>query len=136
MHRFVMKGIMLMLVGFLAACSQSTDSVTAHTKSYVFKAKNDFDPNYTTQISGTIQLMKPVFKAFHDEGIKDRQAGMTREQALLKMENFKKEKSAEKMESQQIFINSSYASSLSDKQRKVFISEAMGAYLDGFDGRR
>ncbi|MBM7345136.1 Exc2 family lipoprotein [Pantoea coffeiphila] len=135
MRRYVLKGVMLMLVGSLAACSQSTDSVTAHTKSYVFKAKNDFDPNYTTQISGTIQLMKPVFKTFYDDGVKDRQAGMTREQALLKAENFRKEKSSEKMESQHTFINSSYTSSLSDKQRALFINEAMGTYLDGFDGR-
>lgn len=135
MRRFVLKGFMLMLVGSLAACSQSTDSVTAHTKSYVFKAKNDFDPNYTTQISGTIQLMKPVFKTFYDDGVKDRQAGMTREQALLKAENFRKEKSSEKMVSQHTFINSSYTSSLSDKQRALFINEAMGTYLDGFDGR-
>lgn len=135
MRRYVVKGIMLMVVGALAACSQSTDSVTAHTKSYVFKGKNDFDPNYTTQIADTIQLMKPIFKAFHDDGIKDRQAGMTRDVALQKIDSFKKEKASEKMESQHTFINSSYASSLSDKQRKLFINEAMGAYLDGFDGR-
>ncbi|ROR10001.1 Exc2 family lipoprotein [Erwinia sp. JUb26] len=135
MRRFVLKGFMLMLVGSLAACSQCTDSVTAHTKSYVFKSKSDFDPNYTTQISGTIQLMKPVFKAYHDDGIKDRQAGISREVALQKVDNFKKEKASEKMESQHTFINSSYASTLSDKQRALFINEAMGAYLDGFDGR-
>lgn len=135
MRHFAMKGVMLLVVGSLAACSQTTDSVTAHTKSYVFKAKNDFDPNYTTQISDTIQLMKPVFKAFHDDGIKDRQAGMSREVALQKVDNYKKEKASEKMESQHTFINSSYASLLSDKQRTLFINEAMGAYLDGFDGR-
>ncbi|MFG1175562.1 Exc2 family lipoprotein [Erwiniaceae bacterium CAU 1747] len=135
MRRYVVKGIMLVLAGSLVACSQPTDSVTAHTKSYVFKAKDDFDPNFATQISDTIKMMEPVFKVFHDEGIQDRQAGMTREQAQQKAANYKNAKINEDAEVQKLFINRSYSSTLTKKQQQLFLNEAMATYLDGFEGR-
>lgn len=135
MRTRVVKGILLMVIGTLVGCTQSADSVTTHTRSYVFKSKDDFSPNFTTQISNTIQLMKPVFQEYYQDGQKDRQAGMSREQALVKVDTFKKEAASKEMASQQTFVNQTTNGTLDKKRQLLFINEAMGAYLDGFDGR-
>lgn len=57
--------------------------VDTHTKSHILNRKM-----ILTQMSNTTQMMKPVFAPFYQEGQKDCQSGMTREQAKLKADNF------------------------------------------------
>lgn len=135
MRQTVFPALLLVALAGVAGCQQHISSDRAHAKSYVFKAKDDFDPNFSTQISSTIAMMTPVFAQYYQQGKEDRQSGLTRAQALQKADAFKKELGGKAMESHNTFVNRTYVSTLSEKKQRLFLSEAAGAYLDGFDGK-
>lgn len=51
----------LLLLTQVTGCSHLTSVAESHAKTYVFHTRDDFDPNYKTNIADTIRLMPPFF---------------------------------------------------------------------------
>ncbi|WP_455815197.1 Exc2 family lipoprotein [Pseudomonas graminis] len=135
MSRLVTVGLTLALTGILSGCNNPVSSPQAHAKSYVFKAKDDFDPNFTTQVANTIKLMTPVFAQFYEQGKQDRKAGLSQHEAEKKATAMYQDQQLNNLVTNETFISHTTSTPADKKRNKIFIREASGAYLDGFNGR-
>lgn len=132
-----MKGKCLHVTGLaclilLSACTPQT-SAERHARSYIYKAKDDFDPHFRTDISRSVKLMAPVFEGFYQEGKKDRAAGMSLADAKTKTTELVNNESHSNSERYHIFMGKSYSMGSDAKKEKLLIKECIDAYWDGFN---
>ncbi len=135
MPRTLIAMIVSSVFPLLTGCNNHLPSPQAHAKSYVFKTKKDFDPNFYTKTSDTIKAMTPVFAQFYDMGAKDRQAGVGRSEAEKKAAAMYHDEALNRLQKQETFVNQTITSPAGKRRVHIFITEASGAYLDGFAGR-
>lgn len=135
MPRSLIVILVASLFPLLTGCNNHIPSPQAHAKSYVFKTKKDSDPNFYTKTSDTIKAMTPVFAQFYDMGKQDRQAGMSHSEAAEKAAAMYHDEALNKLETQETFVNQTTTSPAGKRRIHIFITEASGAYLDGFNGR-
>ena len=53
-------------------------------KHYVYQTRDDFDPQFRTDVNGSIKNAVPMFEQFYQLGKKDRAAGVARSEAQKK----------------------------------------------------
>lgn len=117
------------------ACTPNT-SVERHAQQYVHAADDGFNPNFYVNKADSTRLMVPFFRQFHEMGIKDRAAGVSREEMQLRLSQFRSEDFLKSIQSKETFAGRTYDDS-SIPSPKVL--EAMGdaisaTYMDGYDG--
>lgn len=74
----------------VTACSPKT-SAERHARQYVYAADDGVNPNFYVKKADSIRMMVPFFRQFHNEGVKDRVAGMSREEAQHRAGQFRRE---------------------------------------------
>ena len=140
LHRLPFLSVALLSSSLvLTACSQHKISAERHARQYVNIVTDDFDPNFYTNKTDTTRMMVPFFTYFYEAGAEDRISGVSRQQALLQVKEFRSEEFLKSIKSEEIFAGRSYTSSSSQKSEKQL--KAMGdaiteTYMDGYEGRK
>lgn len=124
----------------LTACTPET-SAERHARQYVYAADDGFDPNFRIQKADSTRMMVPFFRQFRDMGVKDRVAGLSREDALKRAAQFRDREFLASVQSgiqsQEKFAGRVYndSSTPSAEVLKALGEAIAGTYLDGYDGR-
>ncbi|GAA0365630.1 hypothetical protein GCM10009132_13130 [Serratia ureilytica] len=134
MKRLKSAALLLPLLA-LSACTHHLSSAELHAKHYIYQTRDDFDPQFRTDVNGSIKNAVPMFEQFYQLGKKDRAAGVVRSEAQKKADYLASPEFQQNMEHKTIFINRTYSSADNPKRRQVFSQEAVGAYWDGYEGR-
>ncbi len=134
MKRLKSAALLLPLLA-LSACTHHLRSAEQHAKHYVYQTRDDFDPQFRTDVNGSIKNAVPMFEQFYQLGKKDRAAGVARSEAQKKADYLASTEFQQNMEHKTIFINRAYSSADNPKRRQVLSQEAVGAYWDGYEGR-
>lgn len=119
----------------VTACSPKT-SAERHARQYVYAADDGFNPNFYVKKADSIRMMVPFFRQFHDEGVKDRVAGMSREEAQHRAGQFRREEFLKSIQSEEKFAGRTYTDSRtpSPKELKAMGDAISAAYMDGYGG--
>ncbi|CVA82491.1 Uncharacterised protein [Serratia marcescens] len=80
MKRLKSAALLLPLLA-LSACTHHLSSAERHAKHYVYQTRDDFDPQFRTDVNGSIKNAVPMFEQFYQQGKKDRAAGVARSEA-------------------------------------------------------
>lgn len=123
---------LLIVVG----CTSSMTSAERNAKKFTYATNDDFDPNFSTNISQSIKLSTPFFKNFWQQGKQDREKGFSKEEANKRVMYFSSDEFFDSFKNRSIFAGKSYdAGAPSIKARKAMSEAVSGAYLDGYEGR-
>ncbi|PHM65521.1 hypothetical protein Xsto_01878 [Xenorhabdus stockiae] len=121
----------------MSGCAQPKTSAERNAKHFVYASNDDFDPNFRTKIYDSIELSVPFFEQFWQLGKKDREAGVSPEEAQQRVIYLKGDEFMNSIRRTSHFEGRVYESSEgpSIKWRKA-MSEAISAtYMDGYEGR-
>lgn len=120
----------------LAGCNTPTTSAERHAKHFTYAADDGFDPNFVTRKHESVKLSVPFFKQFWEEGKKDRENKLSREEANKRAIYFSSDAFFNSFKNRSIFAGKEYnAEKTSPKWRKAMSDAAAGAYMDGYEGR-
>lgn len=120
----------------LAGCNTPTTSAERHAKHFTYAADDGFDPNFVTRKHESVKLSIPFFKQFWEQGQKDREKGITREEANKRIQYFYSDDFFNSFKNYSVFAGKDYNSEKSSpKWRKTMSEETSGAYMDGYEGR-
>ncbi|CAI1064844.1 Uncharacterised protein [Serratia rubidaea] len=127
---------MLIAALMTSACAPKT-SVERHARQYVYAADEGFDPHFRIKKSDSARLMVPFFQQFREMGIKDRAAGVSRDEAMKRVSLFRSEDFLTSIQGKTTFAGRTYNDdrNLSPKERKAMGDAIEGTYLDGYEGR-
>lgn len=117
------------------ACTPKT-SAERYARQYVYAADDGFDPNFYVKKADSIRMMVPFFRQFHDMGIKDRAAGVSREEAQQRVSQFRSEEFLKSIQSEEKFAGRTYndSSTPTPKELKVMGDAISATYMDGYEG--
>ncbi|PHM50238.1 hypothetical protein Xmir_00415 [Xenorhabdus miraniensis] len=125
----------LIVSSLMVGCSQPKSSAERNAKHFIYASNDDFDPNFQTQIYDSIQLSVPYFEQFWQLGKKDREAGVTPEDAQQRVSYFSSDEFLNSLQRKSWFAGKVYNETASPKWLKA-MSEAISAtYTDGYEGR-
>lgn len=135
-HSIRKTAILLTCLLTLAGCNAPTTSAERHAKHFTYAADDGFDPNFVTRKHESVKLSVPFFKQFWEEGKKDRENKVPREEANKRVIYFSSDEFINLIKKRTIFAGKAYnAETPSPKWRKAMSEAASGAYKDGFEGR-
>ncbi len=119
------------------ACTPKT-SAERHARQYVYAADDGFNPNFYVKKADSIRMMVPFFRQFQEMGAKDRVAGVSREEALQRVSQFRSEEFLKSIRSEEKFAGRTYtdSSTPSPKELKVMGDAISATYMDGYEGRK
>ncbi len=119
------------------ACTPKT-SAERHARQYVYAADDGFNPNFYVKKADSIRMMVPFFRQFQEMGAKDRAAGVSREEALQRVSQFRSEEFLKSIRSEEKFAGRTYtdSSTPSPKELKVMGDAISATYMDGYEGRK
>lgn len=122
----------------LTACSQPKISAERHANQYINAVTDDFDPNFYTNKINSTRMMVPFFTYFYEAGTEDRISGVSRQQALLQVKEFRNEEFLKSIKSEETFAGRTYINSnqKSAKQLKAMGDAIAETYMDGYEGRK
>ncbi|WP_447873904.1 Exc2 family lipoprotein [Serratia fonticola] len=130
------RSIPLLAALLLCACTASQSSVERHARHATYQLANaHFDPNTQTNISKSAKTAIPFFEQFYQTGKKDRQDGLTREQAQQRVNEFRNPDFLPESEQKVTMYNQSYTADSPKKQREILLENAIATYWDGYDGK-
>lgn len=117
------------------ACTPDT-SAERHARQYVHAADDGFNPNFYVNKADSTRLMVPFFRQFHEMGIKDRAAGVSREEMQQRVSQFHSAEFLKSIQSEEKFAGRTYndSSTPSPKVLKAMGEAISAAYIDGYDG--
>lgn len=84
------------------ACTPKT-SAERHARQYVYAADDGFNPNFYVKKADSTRMMVPFFRQFHDMGVRDRAAGVSREEAQQRVSQFRSEEFLKSIQSEEEF---------------------------------
>lgn len=120
----------------IAGCTSSMTSAERNAKKFTYASNDDFDPNFSTNISQSIKLSVPFFEQFWLQGKQDRKNGISREEVNKRLVYFSSDEFFKSFKNRSIFAGKSYnAETPSAKGRKAMSDAVSGAYMDGYEGR-
>lgn len=131
----ILKSAMLLPLLALGACANHAGSAEQHARHYVYQTRDDFDPQFRTDVNSSIKNAIPMFEQFYLLGKKDRAAGVARGEAQKKADYLASPEFQQGMERKNVFINHTYSSTANAKYKQVLSQEAVGAFWDGYEGR-
>lgn len=133
----VMLCTMLAAMLMTTACTPKT-SAERHARQYVYAADDGFNPNFYVKKADSIRMMVPFFRQFQEMGAKDRAAGVSREEALQRVSQFRSEEFLKSIRSEEKFAGRTYtdSSTPSPKELKVMGDAISATYMDGYEGRK
>lgn len=130
------RSITLLATLLLCACTASQSSVERHARHATYQLANaHFDPNTQTNISKSAKTAIPFFEQFYQAGKKDRQDGLTREQAQQRVNGFRSPDFLPESEQKAMMFNQSYTADSPKKQREILLENAIATYWDGYEGK-
>lgn len=117
------------------ACTPKT-SAERHARQYVYAADDGFNPNFYVKKADSTRMMVPFFRQFHDMGVKDRAAGVSREEAQQRVSQFRSEEFLKSIQSEEKFAGRTYndSSTPTPKELKVMGDAISATYMDGYEG--
>lgn len=117
------------------ACTPKT-SAERHARQYVYAADDGFNPNFYVKKADSTRMMVPFFRQFHDMGVKDRAAGVSREEAQQRVSQFRSEEFLKSIKSEEKFAGRTYndSSTPTPKELKVMGDAISATYMDGYEG--
>lgn len=128
--------VLLACLFILAGCKAPTTSAERHAKHFTYAADDGFDPHFATRKHDSITLSVPFFKQFWEEGKKDREKGITQEEANKRAQYFYSDDFFTSFKNYSVFAGKEYnVTNTSLKWRKAMSEETSGAYMDGYEGR-
>ncbi|SUI85998.1 Uncharacterised protein [Serratia marcescens] len=74
MKRLKSAALLLPLLA-LSACTHHLSSAEQHAKHYVYQTRDDFDPQFRTDVNGSIKNAVPMFEQFLPAGEKGSRGG-------------------------------------------------------------
>ncbi|PHM33189.1 Exc2 family lipoprotein [Xenorhabdus innexi] len=118
-------------------CSQPKTSAERNAKHFVYASNDDFDPNFRTQIYDSITLSVPLFEQFWQMGKKDKESGVTPEEAQERVLYLKSDEFLNSIQRTSHFAGKAYknSKSVSPKWRKAMSEGISATYMDGYEGR-
>jgi hypothetical protein len=116
------------------ACTPKT-SVERHARQYVYAADDGFDPNFRIKKADSARLIEPFFQQFRDMGVKDKAAGVSREDALARSARFTSSAFLKSIQGKTAFAGKTYDDSQPPKALKAMGNAISATYLDGYEGR-
>lgn len=122
-------------LALLAGCTHSPSSAERHAKQFVYKADDNFSPNFQTNKQESVRLAVPFFAQFYDQGKKDRAGGFTPAQARERVAYLQSDEFIASINTSSMFAGQSYQATHSEKWGQLMKEEASAAYLDGYEGR-
>ncbi|MEE4483187.1 Exc2 family lipoprotein [Serratia ficaria] len=131
----ILKSAILLPLLALGACANHAGSAEQHARHYVYQTRDDFDPQFRTDVNSSIKNAIPMFEQFYQLGKKDRAAGVARGEAQKKADYLASPEFQQGMERKSVFINHTYSSTANAKYKQVLSQEAVGAFWDGYEGR-
>lgn len=130
------RSLPLLVTLLLCACTTSQSSVEKHARRSTFQlADAHFGPDTRTDISKSTKAAIPFFEQFYQLGKKDRQNGLTREQAQQRVDGFRNPDFLPESEQKATMFNQSYTADSPKKQREILLENAIATYWDGYDGK-
>ncbi|CDZ86602.1 hypothetical protein BN1086_04944 [Citrobacter koseri] len=119
----------------LTACTPKT-SAERHARQYVYAADDGFNPNFYVKKADSTRMMVPFFRQFHDMGVKDRAAGVSREETQQRVSQFRSEEFLKSIQSEEEFAGRTYndSSTPSPKELKAMGDAISATYMDGYEG--
>lgn len=130
------RSLPLLVTLLLCACTSSQSSVEKHARRSTFQlADAHFGPDTRTDISKSTKAAIPFFEQFYQAGKKDRQNGLTREQAQQRVNEFRDPDFLPESEQKATMLNQSYTADSPKKQREILLENAIATYWDGYDGK-
>lgn len=128
--------VLLICLFTLAGCNTPTTSAERHAKHFTYAADDGFDPNFVTRKHESVKLSVPFFKQFWEEGKKDRENKVPREEANKRVIYFSSDEFFNSFKNYSVFAGKEYnAETPSPKWRKAMSDAVSGAYMDGYEGR-
>lgn len=130
------RSIPLLATLLLGACAGQPSSVEKHARHATFQlADAHFGPDTRTDISKSTKAAIPFFEQFYQLGKKDRQDGLTREQAQQRVNEFRNPDFLPESEQKNTVHNQTYTADSPKKQREILLENAIATYWDGYDGK-
>ncbi|MEE4411950.1 MULTISPECIES: Exc2 family lipoprotein [unclassified Serratia (in: enterobacteria)] len=120
----------------IAGCSSSMSSPERHAKHFIYTSDDGFDPNFATRKQQSVKFATPFFDQFWEEGKKDREKGLTKEDVKQRVNYFSSDEFFNSFQNISMFAGKAYdRTSRSLKWRKAMSEAASSTYLDGYEGR-
>lgn len=66
----ILKSAMLLPLLALGACANHAGSAEQHARHYVYQTRDDFDPQFRTDVNSSIKNAIPMFEQFYQLGKK------------------------------------------------------------------
>lgn len=117
------------------ACTPKT-SAERYARQYVYATDDGFDPNFYVKKADSTRMMVRFFRQFHDMGVKDRAAGVSREEAQQRVSQFRSEEFLKSIQSEEKFAGRTYndSSTPTPKELKAMGDAISATYMDGYEG--
>ncbi|MDX7990346.1 Exc2 family lipoprotein [Xenorhabdus littoralis] len=131
----VMIAITLIVSSLMVGCVQPKSSAERNAKNFIYASHDDFDPNFQTHIYNSIQLSVPFFEQFWQQGKKDRDAGMTQEDAQQRVSYLNSDEFLNSIPRKSQFAGKIYNESTTPQWTKAMSEAISTTYMDGYEGR-
>lgn len=118
----------------LSACTHHLSSAELHAKHYIYQTRDDFDPQFRTDVNGSIKNAVPMFEQFYQLGKRiARQAW--RAARRRKRPTIWPARNSSRTWNTKPFSSTALTAAPTTPNAAVFSQEAVGAYWDGYEGR-
>ena len=118
----------------LSACTHHLSSAELHAKHYIYQTRDDFDPQFRTDVNGSIKNAVPMFEQFYQLG--KRIARQAWRAARRRKGRLSGQPGIPAEHGTQNHFHQPHLQRLRQPQTPpVFSQEAVGAYWDGYEGR-
>lgn len=136
--RLALAASALLSLFVLSGCTQHGTSAERESRHYVYTADDGFDPNFRTNKADTARMMVPFFDQFWQAGKKDREAGLTAEDARQRVASWTSDEFLASVRGKSSFAGKDYDNnkSVSTQERKAMIAAITTTYMDGYQGRK
>ncbi|CDH21413.1 Exc2 family lipoprotein [Xenorhabdus bovienii] len=131
----VMIAATLIVSSLVAGCAQTTSSAERNAQNFVYSSYDDFDPNFQTHKYNSIQSFIPFFEQFWQQGKKDREAGMTQEDAQQRVRDLTSDEFLSSFPRKSRFAGQVYNENTTSQWTKAMSEAISTTYMDGYEGR-
>lgn len=136
--RLILAASALLASLVLSGCTQSATSAEREARHYVYAADDGFDPNFRTNKADTARMMVPFFDQFWQAGKKDREAGLSQEDARQRITSFTSNEFLASVRGKSWFAGKAYDNNdtATRKEHKAMVEAITATYMDGYQGRK
>lgn len=134
-NRFSLLAVISLLL--LSGCTQNQSSPQRHANHFIMATANDSsDANFRMNKADSSRMITPFFEQFWQQGRKDRDAGVSREEVEQRLKYFHSNEFTNEIRGKSRFAGTDYNQDppVSSRWRKEMSQAVSETYMDGYNG--